>query len=82
MILTSPKLSGVFLPAPYTVTDRTEGLVGTYSLEELVRRWQTGDLTVEQAIGQILLALRELAAQIRELEQAQIRKQRDKTPRS
>ena len=45
--------------------------MGTYSWEELVRRWQTGELTVEQAIGQLLQLFMELAARVRELERWQ-----------
>lgn len=47
--------------------------MGIYSLEELIRRWQTGDLTTEQAIGQILLLLKELARRVSELEQSRAR---------
>jgi hypothetical protein len=42
--------------------------MGIYSLDELIRRWQTGQLTVEQAIGQILLVLKELVERMRALE--------------
>jgi hypothetical protein len=31
--------------------------MGMYPLEELIRKWGRGELTVEQAIGQILLWL-------------------------
>lgn len=31
-----------------------------YSLEELIRKWRLGELTVEQVIGQILLHLQQL----------------------
>ena len=42
--------------------------MGAYSMEELVRRWQTGELLTEQAIGQILLLLKELDARLAKLE--------------
>ncbi|MBN1886837.1 MAG: hypothetical protein JW850_02565 [Thermoflexales bacterium] len=44
--------------------------MGIYSLDELIRRWQTGQLTIEQAVGQILLLLKELVDRMRELERA------------
>lgn len=44
--------------------------MGSYSLDELVRRWQSGQLTVEQAIGQMLLLLKELVERMRALERA------------
>jgi hypothetical protein len=31
--------------------------MGTYGLQEVIRRWGRGQLTPEQAIGQILLLL-------------------------
>lgn len=34
--------------------------MGAYSLETLVKKWGRGELTVEQAVGQILLNLQEL----------------------
>jgi len=43
--------------------------MGTYSLEELIRLWRQEKLTPEQAIGQILLLLRELQRRLQELEQ-------------
>lgn len=45
--------------------------MGTYSLDELVHRWQINDLTTEQAIGQMLLLLQKFEARLQELEQAQ-----------
>ncbi len=42
--------------------------MGTYELEEIIRRWQQGRLTTEQAVGQILLLLRGFEARLRELE--------------
>ena len=31
--------------------------MGTYGLKEVIRRWEQGRLTTEQAIGQLLLLL-------------------------
>jgi hypothetical protein len=42
--------------------------MGTYGLEGVIRAWERGQLTVEQAIGQILLLLQELEAQLRSVE--------------
>ena len=39
-----------------------------YPLTELVKRWEREDLTIEQAIGQILLWLVYLSKQIAKLE--------------
>ena len=39
-----------------------------YPLKELVKRWEREELTVEQAIGQILLWLDDLSEQIAQLE--------------
>jgi hypothetical protein len=42
--------------------------MGMYSLDELVQRWYTEDLTAEQVIGQILQVLQELTRRVEELE--------------
>lgn len=42
--------------------------MGTYPLEELVHKWGRSELTVEQAIGQILLQLQRLERRIVTLE--------------
>ena len=42
--------------------------MGTYSLETLIRKWGLSELTTEQAIGQILLILRELIRRVEALE--------------
>ncbi len=42
--------------------------MGTYSLETLIRKWGLGELTTEQAIGQILLILRELIRRVEAVE--------------
>lgn len=43
--------------------------MGTYGLEGVIRAWERGELTTEQAIGQILLLLQELEERVRSLEQ-------------
>lgn len=42
--------------------------MGTYSLETLIRKWGLSELSTEQAIGQILLILRELLRRVEALE--------------
>ena len=42
--------------------------MGSYNLDELITLWERDRLTTEQAVGQILLMLRSLNQQIRELE--------------
>ncbi len=42
--------------------------MGAYSLEVLVRKWGRGELSVEQAIGQVLLHLQELQDAVASLE--------------
>ena len=42
--------------------------MGIYSLETLIRKWGLDELTCEQAIGQILLILRELVRRVEALE--------------
>jgi hypothetical protein len=43
-------------------------MMGTYGLEGVIRAWERGDLTTEQAIGQILLLLQELDKRIKSIE--------------
>lgn len=42
--------------------------MSTYGLEEVLRRWERGTLTVDQAIGQILQLLQIIEERLRELE--------------
>lgn len=42
--------------------------MSTYGLEEVIRRWEREGLTVEQAIGQVLLLLQSVEERLRELE--------------
>lgn len=39
------------------------GAMSTYSLDELLRKWTQGDLTADQAIGQIVQHLKRLHEQ-------------------
>jgi len=41
-----------------------------YKLEDLVRLWATENLTPEQAMGQVLLHLRELAERVEKIERS------------
>ncbi len=42
--------------------------MGTYGLNELIRRWFKQDLTPDQAIGQMLQVIQELLRRIEDLE--------------
>jgi hypothetical protein len=42
--------------------------MGTYGMEGVIRAWGCGELTTEQAIGQILLLLQELEERLRSIE--------------
>jgi hypothetical protein len=42
--------------------------MGTYGLDELIRRWFTQDLTPDQAIGQMLQVIQDLLRRIEDLE--------------
>jgi chromosome segregation ATPase len=42
--------------------------MGFHELEKLIVLWETEQITIEQAIGQILQHLREIKARMRELE--------------
>jgi len=42
--------------------------MGTYSLEELARRWFTHDITPEQAIGQLIQVIQELEQRLKAVE--------------
>ena len=51
--------------------------MGSYSLDELITLWERDKLTTEQAVGQILLVLRSLSHQIRELDRRWWRQDQD-----
>ena len=42
--------------------------MGAYKLEEVIRLWDLGKLTTEQAIGQILMLIKERDERLQELE--------------
>ena len=42
--------------------------MSTYGLEDVIHKWKVGKLTVEQAIGQILLLIQERDERLQELE--------------
>lgn len=42
--------------------------MGTYSLDELLRRWFTHDISTEQTMGQVLQILQEIERRLKELE--------------
>jgi hypothetical protein len=42
--------------------------MGSYSLDDLVQRWYSEDVTAEQVIGQVLQVLQELSRRVEELE--------------
>jgi serine phosphatase RsbU (regulator of sigma subunit) len=42
--------------------------MGTYDWQQLIRRWQSGELSVEQAVGQLILHLQELSERVGRLE--------------
>jgi len=48
--------------------EKGEPDMGIYSLETFIRKWGLSELTTEQAIGQILLILRELIGRLEALE--------------
>jgi hypothetical protein len=43
--------------------------MGTYSLDELARRWFTHEITPEQAIGQLLQIIQEIERRLKALEE-------------
>jgi len=47
---------------------RKERTVSQYTLEELIARWKQEDLTADQMIGQLLLALQTLQQRMRDVE--------------
>jgi len=49
--------------------------VSVYTLETLLRRWARGDLTPEQAIGQILQLVGKLQERIQDIENRLLRKE-------
>jgi hypothetical protein len=54
--------------------------MGNYNLDELITLWEREKLTTEQAVGQILLMLRELSDRIGELERHRWRREKADKP--
>ncbi|MCP4427000.1 MAG: hypothetical protein GY803_21120 [Chloroflexi bacterium] len=54
--------------------------MGTYSLDEIMKRWQMGKITAEQAIGQILQLIQNLSQRVGQLEKRADRQRRDNGP--
>ena len=42
--------------------------MGTYTLDEVIKRWTRGDMTTEQVLGQALLIIQEVAHRVGTLE--------------
>lgn len=42
--------------------------MGSYTLEEVIMRWGRGNLTAEQAVGQMLLILQDLSRRVGQIE--------------
>lgn len=43
--------------------------MGTYKLEDVIKRWERDELTVEQAIGQLFLLVQDLSGRLGKVEQ-------------
>ncbi|MCP4417623.1 MAG: hypothetical protein GY805_13445 [Chloroflexi bacterium] len=42
--------------------------MGTYTLDEVVKRWTRGDMTTEQVVGQTLLIIQDIVKRLGTLE--------------
>ncbi len=42
--------------------------MGSYTLNEVIKRWTRGDMTTEQTVGQTLLILQDMARRVGSLE--------------
>lgn len=51
--------------------------MGTYGLQGVIRAWELGKITTEQAIGQILLLLVEIQERLNEIERRQSKRWRE-----
>ena len=57
--------------------------MGNYVLSDVIKRWERGKLTTEQAIGQLLLSLQELSNRVGVLEKgAELQRNGGTTPKS
>jgi hypothetical protein len=54
--------------------------MGTYGLQGVIKAWELGKITTEQAVGQILLLLLELNQRVGELERRQSKRRRESPP--
>jgi hypothetical protein len=54
--------------------------MGTYGLQGVIRAWELGKITTEQAIGQILLLLVEIHERLNEIERRQSKGWREARP--
>lgn len=43
--------------------------MGVYGLDEVIKRWEKGELTADQAIGQVLQLIQNLSRRMGDLEQ-------------
>jgi hypothetical protein len=55
-----------------------EAMMDTYGLQGVISRWEREELTTEQAIGQILLLLKELNERLGDLERRFYDSRRDR----
>ena len=42
--------------------------MGSYTLDEVIKRWTRGDITMEQVVGQTLLIVQDIARRVGTLE--------------
>ena len=42
--------------------------MGSYTLDEVIKRWTRGDMTMEQVVGQTLLIVQDMARRVGTLE--------------
>ncbi len=42
--------------------------MGSYTLDEVIKRWTRGDMTTEQVVGQALLIMQDIARRVGSLE--------------
>lgn len=42
--------------------------MGSYTLDEVIKRWTRGDITIEQVVGQTLLIVQDIARRVGTLE--------------
>lgn len=54
--------------------------MGAYNLDTILKKWERGELSTEQAVGQILLQLQSLTQRLGQLEVAQESSRRQDKP--